>query len=45
MNIGIGFLWTVEMGDVVVRIEDSSIGNLLVTMSSARDVVFDLIGY
>ena len=45
MNIGVGLLWTIEMGDLVVIIEDSSVGNLLVTMSSAGGVVFDVLGY
>ena len=40
----VGLSRTVEMGGILVRIEDSNVGKLLVTMSSAREVVLDVIG-
>ena len=44
MKVRVGLLLTVEMGGILVRIEDTNIGKLLVTMSSAREVVLDVIG-
>ena len=39
-----GLSWTVEMGVVEVRIENSSVEKLLATMSSTREVLLDVIG-
>ena len=40
MKFRVGLVWTVEMGGMLVRIEDSSV---LVTMSSTREVVLDAV--